>query len=87
MIARLPFDGAQRGLPAVLRHAFRRSADGAQLWVCAETFLRFGDSVLVVGRLPGWMRRKKRRSRNLSYTSASQADAASHPVADAAFVS
>ena len=24
MVARLPFDGARRGLPAVVRHAFRR---------------------------------------------------------------
>ena len=54
MVARLPFDGVRRGLPAVLHHAFRRGADGAEPRVSAETFLEFGDGVLVVGRFLGW---------------------------------
>ncbi len=49
MVAHLPFDGTQRGLPAVLRGAFRRSVDGTGSRVRAETFLEFGDGVLVVG--------------------------------------
>lgn len=53
MVSRLPFDGVQRGLPAVLRHAFRRDAEGAGPRVSAETFLEFGDGVLVVGRFLG----------------------------------
>lgn len=54
MVARLPFNGTRRGLPAVVRHAFRRSADGAAPRISAETFLEFGDGVLVVGRFLGW---------------------------------
>lgn len=50
MVARLPFDGVRRGLPAVLHNAFRRDIDGARPRVSAETFLEFGDGVLVVGR-------------------------------------
>ena len=50
MVACLPFDGVRRGLPAVLHHAFRRSTDGARPRVSVETFLEFGDGVLVVGR-------------------------------------
>lgn len=53
MVARLPFDGARRGLPAVVRHAFRRGGDGPEPRVSAETFLEFGDGVLVVGRFLG----------------------------------
>ncbi len=53
MVARLPFDGVRRGLPALLRHAFRRGADGEEPRVSAETFLEFGDGVLVVGRFLG----------------------------------
>ena len=53
MVTRLAFDGVQRGLPAVLRNAFRRAADGGGPWVSAETFLEFGDGVLVVGRFLG----------------------------------
>lgn len=51
MVTRLPFDGVRYGLPAVLRDAFRRAADGGGPQVSAETFLEFGDGVLVVGRL------------------------------------
>ncbi len=53
MVTRLPFDGARHGLPTVLRDAFRRAADGGEPRVSAETFLEFGDGVLVVGRLLG----------------------------------
>lgn len=53
MVARLPFDGARRGLPVVVRHAFRRSEDGVEPRVSAETFLEFGDGVLVVGHFLG----------------------------------
>lgn len=53
MVTRLPFDGTRRGLPTVLRNAFRRSADGTGPEVSAETFLEFGDGVLVVGRFLG----------------------------------
>lgn len=51
MVARLAFDGTRRGLPHVLRSAFRREADGTGPRVSAETFLEFGDGVLVAGRL------------------------------------
>ena len=51
MVARLPFDGTRRGLPTVLRAAFRRGTDGTGPRVSAQTFLEFGDGVLVVGRL------------------------------------
>jgi len=47
---RLPFDGLVRGLPAVLRSAFRRSDDGTGPRASADTFLELGDGVLVVGR-------------------------------------
>ncbi len=50
MVTRLTFDGVQHGLPAVLRNAFRRAADGGRPRVSADTFLEFGDGVLVVGR-------------------------------------
>ncbi len=50
MVTRLAFDGVQHGLPAVLRNAFRRAADGGRPRVSADTFLEFGDGVLVVGR-------------------------------------
>lgn len=53
LVARLPFDGARRGLAAVLRSAFRRDADGVGPRVSAETFVEFGDGVLVAGRLLG----------------------------------
>ena len=53
MVARLPFDGVRRGLPAVLRHAFRHGAGETGPRVSAETFLEFGDGVLVVGRFLG----------------------------------
>lgn len=51
MVSRLPFDGTRRGLPAVLRGAFRRDAQGRGPRVSAGTFLGFGDGVLVAGRL------------------------------------
>lgn len=47
---RLPFDGIVRGLPAVLRSAFRRSDDGGGPGASAGTFIELGDGVLVVGR-------------------------------------
>ena len=53
MIARLPFDGTRRSLPAVLRSAFRRDEAGAGPRISPETFLEFGDGVLVVGRFIG----------------------------------
>lgn len=49
-VARLPFDGLLRGLPSVLRSAFRRGEDGSGPRVFADTFLELGDGVLVVGR-------------------------------------
>jgi hypothetical protein len=52
MVTRLLFGGTQRGLTTVVRYAFRRSGDGADPWVSAETFLEFGDGVLVVGLFP-----------------------------------
>ena len=45
-----PYSGVQRGWPAVLRHAFRRRPDGTGPRISPETFLEFGDCVLVVGR-------------------------------------
>ena len=53
MVARLPFDGMQRGLTAVLRNAFRQGVDGLCPRLCAGTFLEFGDGVLVAGRFLG----------------------------------
>lgn len=53
MVARLPFDGTRRGLPAVLRAAFRRDASGMGPRLSPETFVEFGDGVLVVGRFLG----------------------------------
>ncbi len=53
MVARLPFDGTTRGLPAVLRHAFRRIQNGTGPRIRAETFVEFGDGVLVAGRFHG----------------------------------
>jgi ketosteroid isomerase-like protein len=50
VVTRLPFDGTRRGLPAVLRGAFRRDEAGAGPHVTPETFFEFGDGVLVVGR-------------------------------------
>lgn len=47
---RLPFDGLVRGLPSVLRFAFRRSEDGGGPRASADTFMELGDGVLVVGR-------------------------------------
>jgi len=49
-VVRLPFDGVLRGLPSVLRDAFRRDDDGNGPRVLADTFLEMGDGVLVVGR-------------------------------------
>ena len=49
-VMRLPFDGTRRGLPDVLRAAFRRGEDGRGPRVSADTFLEFGDGILVVGR-------------------------------------
>ena len=50
MVARMPFDGTRRGLQTDLRAAFRRGTDGTGPRVSAQTFLEFGDGVLVVGR-------------------------------------
>ena len=50
MAARMPFDGTRRGLQTVLRAAFRHGTDGTGPRVSAQTFLEFGDGVLVVGR-------------------------------------
>lgn len=50
---RLPFDGVLRGLPSVLRSAFRRNEGGGGPRVFADTFLELGDGVLVVGRFAG----------------------------------
>jgi ketosteroid isomerase-like protein len=47
---RLPFDGLVRGLPSVLRSAFRRTEDGEGPRTSADTYLELGDGVLVVGR-------------------------------------
>ena len=52
-VTRLPFDGMVRGLPSVLRAAFRRNDDGGDPRVFADTFLEMGDGVLVVGRFSG----------------------------------
>jgi len=52
LVASLPFDGTRRGLQTVLRAAFRRDAAGGTE-VSAETFLEFGDGVLVSGRFLG----------------------------------
>ncbi|QIN77566.1 hypothetical protein GBA65_02520 [Rubrobacter marinus] len=53
----LPFDGLRRGWPSVLRSAFRRDPSGKGPRVSPETFLEFGDGVLVVGRFL-WAGRK-----------------------------
>jgi len=52
-VVRLPFDGILRGLPSVLRAAFRLNEDGSGPRVSADTFLELGDGVLVVGRFAG----------------------------------
>ena len=52
-VTRLPFDGVLKGLPSVLRAAFRRNEDGGGPRVFADTFLEMGDGVLVVGRFAG----------------------------------
>ena len=49
-VVSLPFDGVLRGLPSVLRAAFRRDEEGNGPRVFADTFLEMGDGVLVVGR-------------------------------------
>ena len=49
-VTRLPFDGIIRGVPSVLRAAFRRDEDGNGPRVSAGTFLEIGDGVLVAGR-------------------------------------
>ncbi len=53
MVTHLPFDGTLRGLPSVLRAAFRRNEDGTGPRTSAGTFLEFGDGVLVAGRFLG----------------------------------
>jgi ketosteroid isomerase-like protein len=52
-VTRLPFDGVLRGMPSVLRAAFRRDEDGNGPRVSADTFLEIGDGVLVAGRFLG----------------------------------
>ncbi len=49
-VTRLPFDGIVRGLPSVLRSAFRQSESGDRPRISAGSFLELGDGVLVVGR-------------------------------------
>lgn len=49
-VTRLPFDGIVRGLPSVLRSAFRQSEEGDGPRVSADTFIELGDGVLVAGR-------------------------------------
>ena len=49
-VTRLPFDGVLRGMPAVLRAAFRRDEDDKGPRVSADSFLEIGDGVLVAGR-------------------------------------
>ncbi len=51
LVSRLPFDGLCRGLPALLRGAFRRDLSGMGPRIEAGTFVELGDGVLVVGRL------------------------------------
>lgn len=58
MVACLPFDGTRRGLQAVLGSAFQRDTEGLGPRVSAETFLEFGDGVLVAGRLFGSQKAK-----------------------------
>lgn len=53
LVTRLPFDGTVRGLPDVLGAAFRRRRGEAGPGLSAETFLEWGDGVLVVGRFLG----------------------------------
>jgi hypothetical protein len=53
MVTHLPFDGARRVLPTVVRHAFRRGGDGDEPRVSTERFLEFHDGVSVVGRFLG----------------------------------
>lgn len=50
LVSRLPFDGVCRGLPSVLRAAFRRGAYGTGPRLSAGAFLEMGDGVLVAGR-------------------------------------
>jgi len=52
-VTQLPFDGTVQGLPAAVRAAFRQNEDGTGPKVSAETFLEFGDGVLVAGRFIG----------------------------------
>ena len=52
-VTRLPFDGVVRGMPAVLRAAFRRDENGNGPRVSADSFLEIGDGVLVAGRFLG----------------------------------
>jgi ketosteroid isomerase-like protein len=52
-VTHLPFDDIVKGLPAVVRGAFRKNEDGSGPRVSAETFLEFGDGVLVAGRFIG----------------------------------
>ena len=49
-VARLPFDGTRRGLPSLLRAAFRRGRDGTGPPISADTLVELGDGVLVAGR-------------------------------------
>lgn len=52
-VTRLPFDGIIRGLPSVLRGAFRRDEDSSGPQVSTYIFMEFGDGVLVAGQLLG----------------------------------
>lgn len=49
-VTRLPFDGIVRGLPSVVRSAFRRDEEGEGPRPFADSFLEIGDGVLVIGR-------------------------------------
>jgi ketosteroid isomerase-like protein len=50
VVSRLPYDGTRRGVPSVLRAAFRHREDGTGPRPSAATFVELGDGVLVAGR-------------------------------------
>ena len=52
-VTHLPFDGTVRGMPSVVRAAFRNNEGGSGPRVFADTFLEFGDGVLFAGRFIG----------------------------------
>jgi ketosteroid isomerase-like protein len=52
-VTHLPFDGVVRGLPSVVRTAFRKNENGSGPQISADTFLEFDAGVLVAGRFIG----------------------------------